>query len=64
MCLYLFILCIIYFVPVALAIMDALDSLESEEFFIESSVAMFSYGAFVAGTGEDGVKNIDFEKRQ
>lgn len=50
LCIYLFILCIIYFLPVALAITKALDDLEGTEFFIESSVAMFSYGAFIVGT--------------
>jgi len=43
-----------------MAITSALDELEGEEFFIESSWAMFSYGAFVAGTGDDGIANIDY----
>lgn len=64
LCLYLFCLCLIYFLPVAFAINNALEDLESQGYFIESMMAMWSFGAFVAGTGEDGVEDIDFEKRQ
>ena len=60
LCLYLFCLCLIYFLPVAMAINNALEDLEGTDFFVESSMAMWSYGAFVAGTGEDGVQNVDF----
>jgi hypothetical protein len=63
LCIYLFLLVLIYFLPVALAITQALESLESEDFFIESTVAMFSYGAFIAGTDDEGMTNVDFTKR-
>jgi len=43
-----------------MAINNALEDLEGTDFFVESSMAMWSYGAFVAGTGEDGVQNVDF----
>jgi hypothetical protein len=60
LCLYLLCLTIIYFLPCAVAINNALSDLEGSDYFIESTMAMFSYGAFIAGTGDDGVQNVDF----
>ena len=65
LCIYMFCITLIYFAPVAYAINDSMKDLNnSSDFFTESKLAMFSYGAFVAGAGtdgySDGVKNIDF----
>jgi hypothetical protein len=70
LCIYMFCITLIYFAPVAYVFSQSLQELDSStDFFTESKLAMFSYGAFVAGTSgtdgyTDGVDKIDFKKRQ
>jgi hypothetical protein len=46
---YLFGLTIIYFAPVYLQISSIIEKLEGHGYFVESKLAMLSYGAFVVG---------------
>jgi hypothetical protein len=47
---YMFGLTIVYFLPIYFRIDETLKTLEGHEYFVESKMAMFSYGAFVMGS--------------
>ena len=52
--------------PCAIMIKKSIDDLNGTSYFTESPIAMFSYGAFVAGAAEgegytNGTENIDFK---
>jgi capsule polysaccharide export protein KpsE/RkpR len=65
LCIYLFIITALYFVPVALNIVRAQEELGMNEIELsESTLSMFSYGAFVHRSGDDSFTISDYEKRQ
>lgn len=57
-------LTVLYFVPVALNIVKAREELEVEEIGLsESTLTMFSYGAFVNRLGKESYSQEDIDKR-
>lgn len=54
---YCLIVCLTFTYPIGKMIMEYNAKLEGEGYFIESKVAMFSYGAFVVGA--EGIKSTD-----
>ena len=64
LCIYLGILTIVYFVPVAMNILKAQEELSLRDLELsESSISLFSYGAFVHRSGTDSFTINDYMKR-
>lgn len=64
LCYYLAIITAIYFVPVAINITKARDEITLNDVALsESTISMFSYGAFVHRAGKESYTQDDLEKR-
>jgi hypothetical protein len=60
---YLFILTIIYFLPMAFLIVNALNDIKDNLQPDDSMFALFSFGALIQHAGEEGF-SLDLKKRQ
>jgi len=59
---YLAGLCVVYFLPVYFSISSSIEALESHGYFVESKIAMLSYGAYVVGADHYHEDKVGFTK--
>jgi hypothetical protein len=65
LCIYLAIITCLYFVPVAFNITKAQEEMTINDIDLsESTISMFSYGAFVHRSGKESFTVEDLEKRK
>jgi len=61
---YLFGLTLVYFLPLYFSISESLEKLEGHGFVVDSTLAMFSYGAFVMGTQHNASSQTKMQEEQ
>ena len=55
-------LCVVYFLPVYFSISSSIEALESHGYFVDSKIAMLSYGAYVVGADHFHEDKVGFTK--